>query len=151
MDRAGEPYARPDPFAEAVSVSEQNVDVVREALAAYARRDREALRALNDPGVEVDWSRSRGWLAAVYRGIEDAFRFYDGYFEVFESIVLEAEDYVVAGDSVVVPNVARSRGRHGAEVTARSAIVFTLRDLRVIRVCLYQETDEALEAVGLRP
>jgi ketosteroid isomerase-like protein len=132
-------------------VSEQNVDVVRRSLAAYARRDREALRALNDPDVEVDWSRSRGWLAAVYRGIEDAFRFYDGYFEVFESLVFEAEDYISVGDSVVVPNVARSRGRHGAETTARSAIVFTLRNGKVVRVCLYQGTEEALEAVGLLP
>jgi hypothetical protein len=49
----------------------------------------------------------------------------------------------------VVPNVSRPRGREGIELTARSAVVFTFRDGRVIRVCLYQDRQEALKAVGL--
>jgi ketosteroid isomerase-like protein len=57
-------------------MSQQNVEVVRQALDAYARRDVEALRALHDPDLELDWSASRGWLAGVYRGIEEALRFH---------------------------------------------------------------------------
>lgn len=127
----------------------ENEEIARRALAAYTRRDRDALRALNAEDVELDWSRSRGWLAGVYQGMEAAFRFYDEYFEAFESIVLEAESYIAVGDSVVVPNIARQRGRHGVDVTARSAIVFTVRDHKVARVCLYQDTEEALSAVRL--
>jgi ketosteroid isomerase-like protein len=128
----------------------ENVRIVREALEAYTRRDVAALRALNHRDLEVDWSRSYGLLAGVYRGFESALGFYEGYFEVFDSIVFEEASCIPVGDSVVVPNLARQRGKHGAETTARSAFVFTLRDGKISRICLYQEKEEALEAVGLR-
>ena len=130
-------------------MTRDNVDVVRQALDAYGRRDIPALRAINDPEVELDWSASRSWLAGVYRGFDEALRFYEGYFEAFERIVFEAEGFIDAGESVVVPNVARQWGRDGIEVSAASTLVFTLRDLKVVRICLYQTTERALEAVGL--
>jgi ketosteroid isomerase-like protein len=130
-------------------MSRENVELVRQALHAYARRDVDALRALADPDVELDWSASRSWLAGVYRGIEESLRFYTGYFEAFEEIVIEPDRLIEAGDSVVVPNVSHQRGRDGIEVSARSTLVFTLENHRLVRICLYQETEEALEAVGL--
>jgi uncharacterized protein len=130
-------------------MSQANVDLVQQALDAYTRRDVEALRALADHDVELDWSASRGWLADVYQGIDAALRFYVGYFEAFEEIVIEPDRFIEAGDSVVVPNIARQRGREGIEVSARSTLVFTVRSQRITRICLYQETEEALEAVGL--
>ena len=42
------------------------------------------------------------------------------------------------------------KGRDGIEATATGALVWTIRDRRGVRVCLYQEWDEALEAAGLR-
>jgi ketosteroid isomerase-like protein len=127
----------------------ENADLVQQALNAYTRRDLEALRALADPDIELDWSASRGWLADVYRGVEDTLRFYDGYFEAFDEIVITPDRFIDAGDSVVVPNVAHQRGRDGIEVTARSTLVFTFRNRKLTRICLYQETGQALEAVGL--
>jgi ketosteroid isomerase-like protein len=130
-------------------MSRENVELVRQALHAYTQRDVDALRALADPRMELDWSASRGWLAGVYRGIEESLRFYAGYFEAFEEIVIEPDRLIEAGDSVVVPNVSHQRGRDGIEVSARSTLVFTLENHRLVRICLYQETGEALEAVGL--
>jgi ketosteroid isomerase-like protein len=130
-------------------MSQENVEVVRQALDAYTRRDVEALRAVADPYVELDWSASRGWLAGVYSGIDETLRFYAGYFEAFDEIVIEPDRFIEAGDSVVVPNVARQRGRDGVEVSARSTLVFTVGSRRITRICLYQETKQALEAVGL--
>ena len=130
-------------------MSRENVEIVRQALDAYARRDVETLRALNDPDVELDWSASRSLLAGVYSGFEEALRFYSSYFEAFEEIVIEPVRFIEAGDSVVVPNVAHQRGRDGIEVSARSTLVFTFRNGKVTRVCLYQETGPALRAVGL--
>jgi len=130
-------------------MSEQNVELVRRSLAAYAQRDVETLRALNDPGVELDWSESVGWLAGVYRGFDEALRFYNDYFEAFEEIVIEPERFIEAGDSVVVPNIARQRGRDGIEVSARSTLVFTLRDRKIHRIRLCQSTEQALQSVGL--
>jgi ketosteroid isomerase-like protein len=130
-------------------VSQQNVELAERCFDAYNRRDIEALRVFNDPDVELDWTASRGVEAGVYRGIDAALRFYQGYFDAFQEIIFEPERFIDAGESVVIPNLARSRGREGIEVLARSALVLTFRDHAVTRICLYQETQQALEAVGL--
>jgi ketosteroid isomerase-like protein len=130
-------------------MSQENIDLVRRYVDAYNRRDIEAARKLSDPDLELDWSASRGWLAGVYRGFDEAVRFYAEYYETFEEIVFEPERFIDVGDSVVVPNVAYQRGRDGIEVSARSTLVYTVGGRKVIRICLYQETEEALEAVGL--
>jgi ketosteroid isomerase-like protein len=130
-------------------MSQENVEVVRNAIAAYNRRDLEAVAALTNPDVEVDWTASRGVEAGVYRGWGKVARFYRSYFETFEEINIEPDCFIEAGDSIVVPNHGHVRGRDGIEAVARSALVFEVRRGRVARVCLYQETREALEAVGL--
>jgi ketosteroid isomerase-like protein len=130
-------------------MSQENVDVVRRSLEAFTSRDVEALRSLNDPRMELDWSESKGWLAGVYRGFDEALRFYEGYFQAFEATLIEPDQFIEAGESIVVPNIAHQRGRDGIEVSARGTFVFTLRDHKIIRIRLYQETDDALKAVGL--
>ena len=130
-------------------MSQENVEIVTRALKAFSRRDVELLRAVNDPDVEVDWSASHGFQARVYRGFDTALGFYAEYFEVFDEIAFDIEGVTAVDDSVIVSNLARQRGRDGIEVTAHSALVFTIRDARIIRICLYQELDEALGAVGL--
>jgi len=71
------------------------------------------------------------------------------YFEAFTEIVIQPDCLIDAGDSVVVPNLAHEKGRDGIEVTARSTLVFTVEDQKITRICLYQEKDGALRAVGL--
>ncbi len=81
---------------EGEAMSQENVEVVEQALDAYTRRDVEALRALADPNMELDWSASRGSLADVYRGIDDSLRFYAGYFEAFDEIVIVPDRLIEA-------------------------------------------------------
>ena len=130
-------------------MSQENVEIVRRSLDAFAQRDVDTLRALNDPDLVLDWSASLGWLAGVYLGFDDALRFYTGYFEAFETTVIVADRYIESGESVVVPNVAHQRGRDGIEVSARGTFVFTLRNRKITHICLYQETADALNTVGL--
>jgi ketosteroid isomerase-like protein len=130
-------------------VSREDVEVVRQSLDAFSRRDVNALRAVDDPDLELDWSRSAGWLAGVYRGFDAALRFYEGYFQAFQQVVIKPDRFIDIGEFVVVPNVAHQLGRDGIEVSARSTLVFEVRDGKIIRICLYQETEEALKAVGL--
>jgi ketosteroid isomerase-like protein len=130
-------------------MSQENVEIVRQSLDAFAQRDVDTMRALNDPDLVLDWSASVGWLAGVYRGFDEALRFYEGYYEAFSATRIEPDCFIEAGESVVVPNVAHQRGRDGIEVTARATFVFTLRDGRIISIRLYQETREALRAAGL--
>jgi ketosteroid isomerase-like protein len=130
-------------------MSQENVKVARRSIAAYNRRDVEAMRALNRPDIELDWSASRGPEAGVYRGWEAVIRFYENFFDTFQEINIEPDRFIESGDSVVVPNSGRTRGRDGIETVARSALVFEFCDGQITRLCLYQETHEALEAVGL--
>jgi len=131
-------------------VSQENVEVVKRMIDAYNQRDLAGLEAFSHPDVELDWSASRGFVAGVYRGFDEFERFWRSYFDAFEEMAAEPERFIDAGESVIVPNVVHIRGRDGIEVSARSAIVFTFRSHRITRMCLYQETGEALEAVGVR-
>jgi uncharacterized protein len=132
------------------TVSRKNVEIVREVLDAYSRRDVETLRRFHSDDVELDWSASEGWLAGIYRGREEILSFFADYFETWEQIVIEAESYTPVGDRVVVPNIAYQRGRDGIQVTTRATFVYRVCDGRVTRICLYQDQEQALKAVGLQ-
>jgi ketosteroid isomerase-like protein len=130
-------------------MSQENVEIAKQAIDAFERRDIEALRAVNDPDIELDWSESLGPEAGVYQGMDAVLRVWANYFDAFEAIAIPVDRFIDAGDSVVIPNVSRSLGRDGVEVFARSTFVLTMRDQKVIRLALYHETEQALKAVGL--
>jgi ketosteroid isomerase-like protein len=129
-------------------MSQKSVEIVRRSIDAYNRRDLDAVRGLNHADVEVDWSASRGLAAHVYRGWDDVMSFYQDFLEFFD-VKIEPEEFIQSGDFVVVPNTSRNWGRDGIETVASSALVFEVRGGLIVRMCLYQETHEALEAVGL--
>jgi ketosteroid isomerase-like protein len=131
-------------------MSQENVELVRRGIAAYNRRDFEALRALNAPGMELDWSASRGPEAGVYQGLDEVIDFYRNFLGAWDEVNIQPDEFIESGDSVVVPNTAHLRGRDGIETVARSTLVFELRGARIARICLFQEKHEALEAAGLR-
>ena len=130
-------------------MSQENVELVRRAVDAFNRRDRDALLELNHPDVEIDWSASRGPEPRIYRGHEEVADFFTNYMGTFEHVHLVPHRFIESGDLVVVPNTAQLRGRDGIEAVARSALLYELRDGRIACVRLFQETAEALEAVGL--
>ncbi len=130
-------------------MSQENVEIVQRHIAAYNRRDVEALRELSHREMEVDWSASRGLEAGVYRGLEEVLRFYQGFLDMFEQVDVEPNRFIKSGDSVVVPNTAYVRGRDGIETVARSTLIFEVRGGLVARICLYQEMHEALQAAEL--
>jgi ketosteroid isomerase-like protein len=130
-------------------MTRENVDMARRCIEAFDRRDTEAMRALDDPDVELDFSASVGVDAGVYKGIDAVLRFFENYFAAFEEIAVNPDCFIDAGASVVVPNRSRSVGRDGVEVFARSTFVLTFSGGLLTHICLYQETEEALNAVGL--
>lgn len=66
----------------------------------------------------------------------------------FEILPLE---YVAAGDRIVTPTKVKGRGRgSGIAVDAEGVTLWELKRGKVVRLTLYQTTEEALEAVGLR-
>ena len=130
-------------------MSEENVEIVKRSIAAYNRRDVEAMRELGHPDIELDWSRSLGLEARVYRGREQVLRFYENYLETFKEVDLQPERFIESGDWVVVPNTSLMRGRDGIQTVARATFAYEVHGGLITRQCLYQETQEALEAAGL--
>jgi ketosteroid isomerase-like protein len=135
-------------------VAEGNVEVVREAHEAFNRPDLgvfdlDAFYRLTDPYLVVDWSRSNGLEAGVYRGEAATRRFWNTFFEAFERVVVEPLEFIEHGESVVVPHHFRAWGRDGVEVDAHSTVVFTVRNGRIFELRLYRQTAEGLKAAGL--
>ena len=130
-------------------MSQENVEIARAYLEAFNAGDMEALLELCDPEVEVDWSRSRGLEARIYRGREAVRGWGNTFFETFDRVTVYPDEFIECGEHVVVPNRARFWGRDGVEVEAQSVFVWTLRNGRIVEHRLYQERAEALEAVGL--
>jgi ketosteroid isomerase-like protein len=129
-------------------VSQENVEIVRAAFdAVFNRRDMPPLLA-ESPRYEVDLSRSVAPWRGVYTA-DEARRAFDEFAGPWESQRYEPDEFIEAGEHVVTPFTSYHRSREGIEVRARAAFVWTIRDGSIARLCLYQERQEALEAVGL--
>jgi ketosteroid isomerase-like protein len=87
---------------------------------------------------------------AVYRGIDGLARLNDEIRDVWEEFRVVPEQFIDAGDRVVVMEKVRGRGRSsGVEVETRThATIWTLRDGQVTRVQVGVDPNEALKAVG---
>jgi len=121
---------------------------VQRAIDAYNRGDRVAMLKEVAPDFELDMSRSIGLQRGIWR-LDQVMRFLDDLEEPFQSHRIEAEKFIDAGDQVIVQQTAHVRGRDGIEAKARTALVYTVRDGAVARMCMYQDLPEALEAAGL--
>jgi ketosteroid isomerase-like protein len=135
-------------------MSEENVEIVRRAHKAFSHPgpegfDLDALDPYTDPELVVDWSRSDGLEAGIYRGRAETHRLWNTFADVFDRVVVEPLEFIEHGESVVVPHHFRAWGREGVEVDAHSTVVFTVRDGRVIELRLYRQTAEGLKAVEL--
>jgi ketosteroid isomerase-like protein len=124
------------------------VDIVKAAINAYNREDWDALFEAAAPGFELDVSLGMGPGRGVYR-LGQLRRYLTDFAANWESVQLEPNEFIEAGDFVVVPQTTRARGRDGIELVARPTLVWTIRDGAIEQVCLYQERQDAIEAVGL--
>jgi uncharacterized protein len=129
---------------------EGNAEIVRAGFEAWGRGGAEALLEFIDPGIE--W-RVRPDLpdAGVYRGYEELGQLLARFAEVLEDQWFEPQEFIEAGDSVVVPLHWGGRGRSsGVEVAERhgETWVFTVANDKVTRVTEYRTKEEALEASG---
>jgi ketosteroid isomerase-like protein len=129
-------------------MSQENVEIARAFFEAYNREDFEA--ALKDaaPSFVLDFSRSLGPYRGVYR-LDQVRGLFEEINSTFESVQFEPHEFIDAAEYVVVPLTTYFRGREGIEVKASVTHLWTIRDGAVVRVSLYQELEEALEAVGL--
>ncbi len=130
-------------------MSQENVEIVQRCLAARADGGLyvDALDLI-DPDVVVDLSaRPDG---RVYYGWRDAANALVTWVDRWDDYRYEAEDFLDAGEEVVVLFRESGRGKEsGATVEIVGATVWTIREGKVVRTKTYTDRRKALEAVGL--
>jgi ketosteroid isomerase-like protein len=129
-------------------MSQENVEIVRAAIHSHNRGDIDAIFTDASPDFEFDQTRAVG----IDRGVFNLKQFRSllaTFTDSWESFTIGPDELIDAGEDVVMPFTNVARGRDGIEVEARGIWVWTIRDGLIVRVCLYQELQEALEAAGL--
>jgi len=134
-----------------------DVDLVRglvEAFTRLAAGDASALSEATDPlDPDIVWYGTVGGLDEqhVYRGKQAVAEAAGESLATWEKLVLEAERYIDAGDGRVVVyfhEIARTR-HSSVEIEDRTAVIYTVRNERIVEVRAYMNRDEALEAAGV--
>jgi ketosteroid isomerase-like protein len=126
-------------------MSQENVEEVRRSLASYRRGDYNAASAYLAP--DVVWEVGQELPAHGPAAVRHLWKRWDSEWEELETT---AEEFIDAGDSVVVAMHYRGRGRaSGVSVNDRQFEVHTFRQGRCVRKVDYLDRSDALEAAGL--
>jgi ketosteroid isomerase-like protein len=130
-------------------MSQENVEIVRAAIDAFNRGDVDAAFKDVIPDFEYDQTRAVGMDRGVF-DLEGFRSLLVTFTDSWESFAIDADELIDAEESVVMPFTNVARGRDGIEVQARGTWVWTIHDGSIVRACLYQDRQEALEAAGLQ-
>jgi ketosteroid isomerase-like protein len=130
-------------------MSQQNVEIVREAFDAYFRGDQPAMLALAAPDVVVtqfpDQLDVRDYHG--HDGLIESMTDWIGNWDDWSIEVLRAEQL---GELVLVAARQRGRGKgSGAPIQADASFVFTLRDDKIARWQMFHSEQEARQALGM--
>jgi ketosteroid isomerase-like protein len=130
-------------------MSQENVEIVRLALEAFAKQGPEAVLPFLDPNVIVFDPDLPG--AGSFEGHDGFLAFTEQVLDAFEDYRVESERLLDADDRVVAFLHHRGRGKgSGAPIELRDAQVWTLQEGQAKRIDLYLDRERALEAAGLR-
>jgi ketosteroid isomerase-like protein len=130
-------------------MAEDNVDVARQAILAFNRREVEAFTALTTP--EFEWSPS---MVAVegetFRGPEGIDTYFERLDDAWERFHIHQDRFRDSTDLVVMLGRLEGRGRSsGVPVDASLGMVFDFRNGAISRIRGYLDHTEAMRASGL--
>ena len=134
-------------------MSEENVEIVRAAWKALERRDMEALFAFYDRAIVWDQTRAGpSGLASEYHGHGGVRQFFRAWLEPFESYHGHAQQFIDAGQVVVVCARQGGRGKQsGVEVEMASFWqVYRVENGLIVRIDVFNDEQDALRAAGLK-
>ena len=128
-------------------MSQENVETVKAAFAAWNAGDMDAFREVYDPDVVLraveDWPEP-----GPYVGRDAVMGLFAQARAAWDSDAVEPIRFIDAGDRVLVRVVWRAVGR-GPESNLEFTIVYTVRNGRIFYQEHFTVHSEALEAVGL--
>jgi len=126
-------------------MSEANVEIIKRGFDAYLRGDVASATAIYADDIVFNPAEE-----APIHGREAVLSYLQRWEDPWDEYELQTEEFIDAGDRVVVTIHVRARGAaSGIEVDARSHQVYTLRDGKLVRMDEFLVRDEALGAAGL--
>jgi ketosteroid isomerase-like protein len=128
-------------------VSQENVNLIRSLYEGWLRGE----IGIDKLDPEISMAESPTLPGAVSAsGIEAVERYMRSFAKHWENISFEPQEYVDAGEQVVVVACLIGSGKKsGVEVTRTWAYVWTVRERKALSMVGYADRAEALEAVGL--
>jgi ketosteroid isomerase-like protein len=130
-------------------MSQENVEIVRQAVDAFNRRDLDAFRALLAPDTEIVPLRAE-MEDTVFRGPNAAEEFFTAADQTWEMMRVEVEEIRDCGDRLLALGSFQARGRaSGAEVTMKPGWVVRFREGTITSFHSFVHREEALVAAGL--
>jgi uncharacterized protein len=128
-------------------MSQQNVEVVRRMYEAFRRGDAEAALDSLDSDVVMDAThRVDGRIGRGHDQVSSILREWLGTWEEWSEEIEEVRDL---GDVVLVVSSQHGRGRgSGVEMEHRFAMLYEVRNDKVVRWTIYNDREQALEAAG---
>ena len=148
-------------------MSAENVELVKalfpaagfDMVEALERMDRDIDQVGIDTGpfaedFEIQFlsGQSGGSIEPEARGAAGLAEGWGNWLQGYETYVITPEDFVDAGDEVLLLVHVRARTvRDGVELEHRPAALFQVRDGKVRRTRFYLEREMAYEAAGLEP
>jgi ketosteroid isomerase-like protein len=131
-------------------MSQENVNIVRRLTEALNARDLDRYYAeFFDP--EIEWQTSaEDPDAAIHRGVQAYKGYLEQWIESFDGLHADVDEYIDVGDDRVFTwSRFTGLGRtSGALADWHLAIIFTMRDGKVVRGEEYFDRSEALETLG---
>jgi ketosteroid isomerase-like protein len=130
-------------------MSQQNLELVQGAVESFAATDELPWAVLHD---EVEVHDHDIMDASDYRGHAGFGRWVEDWEAAWSDSTLEPEEFLDAGDHVVVFILQKTTGQgRGVALERHDAMVFEVQGSQVVRVDYYNNRDEALEQVRLNP
>jgi ketosteroid isomerase-like protein len=129
-------------------MSEENVAVVRRGLERFMKTGEVLEETFDVESLEVhDHDILDG---RDYRGAEGFMQWLEDWSAAWEEWSLDPEEYIDAGERVIVVAKMHARGRgSGVEVDRQDALLYELRDGLIFRIDYFNNRSEALTAAGL--
>jgi ketosteroid isomerase-like protein len=131
-------------------MSQAAIETLRAGYRAMSRGDwDEAFRSVH-PEFELQ-TAGRVTSPGVYRGPEEARRFFEDLLEPFEEVTVEPLEFFEREDRIAVFVLVRSRPTGStAAVENRVGHVWTVREGKLARLEMYPRREDAIEAAGVR-
>jgi ketosteroid isomerase-like protein len=129
-------------------MSQENVEVVRAAYAAFNARDVDGLLRLS--AEDCEWQPLRAQLEGiVYRGHQGVRQFVRDMDDDWEAFRIDPLEFHDRQDRVAVIGRVSALGQSGVEVDSVAGFVFELQRGRIRRIISHGDPEAALAAVGL--